>query len=261
MNKDDIIRQLKIVTPEQVTSIKRIIDLCNHAERLHEIQQTGFLSPDLMTYIPRILMFYRDLDYKLAGGYPYAEYRRLTIYPDYHVDVADGISIVDLTYNTKYGAIGHRDVLGAVLGLGIKREVVGDILVAPGHVQLMAADDIAGYITEQLVKIGRVTVSASLVGPEHLMAYEPEYKLVDVTVKSLRLDAVIARGFNISRSKAATLIKSEVVKLNHNICSQVSKEIDEDTLISVRGYGRMRVEGFHGLTRKERHKITIKRYI
>lgn len=261
MKKSLILSQLKIYQPEQLVMLKRIIDLCNHAEAHHEIQTSDFISPDLLGYIPQILGSYRDLSYRLEGGYEMAEYQRLTIYPDYLYDVPSTIDIIEMSYQEQYGSIGHRDVLGAVLGLGIKREVIGDIIVGEGKIQLMATKEISSYIMDQISKIGRVTVACRLISQEELMATEPEFKLIFATVKSLRLDAIMAQGYQMARSKATQLIKAEQVKVNHNYIHQVSKEIAENDLISVRGHGRIRLEGVNGLSKKDRYKITIKKYV
>lgn len=261
MNKEEILKQLGIHNPEQVPKLKRIIDSANHVNKYHEMQVSSFLSPDMLGYMPFIFSNYPDLQYCLEGGYPKAEYKRLVIYPDYLYDIDSTVVILEMTYAVKYGEIGHRDVLGAVLGLGLKRDVIGDILVESGRVQVMTTKEMAEYITGQIRKIGRVTVESSVVELSQLITVEEACVLIHTTVKSLRLDAIISKGFNIPRTKAVSLIKSDAVKLNHNIINQTAKEILEDALISVRGHGRIRLEGLHGLSKKERQKITIKKYI
>lgn len=261
MNKEELIKQLRVSDSEQVPKVKRLIDLANKALKTHEVVVSDFLSPDIHAYVASIMFHYPDLNYVLDGGYEEFEYGCLVIYPDYLVDVEGVVSILDMTYNIKYGEISHRDVLGAILGLGIKREVVGDILLEPGHVQMMVSPDIIGYLEANISKIGRVTVEAKSVGKDALIHKEQTFKWVDSTVKSLRLDAIISSGYNISRSKAVELIKAERVKLNHNFTTQTSKEVEAGMLISVKGKGRMLLEEVNGLTKKERYKIKIKKYV
>lgn len=261
MNKDALLKQMGIHNPEQVIKLKRIIDSANHVNKYHEKQVTGFLSPDLLVYMPYIFSNYPDLQFHLEGGYEGAEYKRLAIEPAYIYDHESSVLILEMTYAAKYGEIGHRDVLGAVLGLGVKRDVIGDILVESGRVQVMTTKEMATYIMGQINKIGRMTVSSKLVELSQLITLEEACVLIHTTVKSLRLDAIVSKGFNVSRAKALALIKSDAVKLNHNIMNQAAKEIAEDALISVRGHGRIRLEGLQGLSKKEREKITIKKYI
>ncbi|MBN2795465.1 MAG: RNA-binding protein [Clostridia bacterium] len=261
MNKQIILDKIKIHHPDQLDKLKRVIDLCIQTKKSYEVGKTHFLTPDILDYVPLILSHFEDLSYTLEGGYAFSEYQRLLVYPDFMSEISPSVSLLEITYPVKYGEIGHRDVLGSLIGLGIKRDVIGDILVEPGKVQVLVLEEIAQYVCDQLMKVGRVAVSVTIGELKAIEDYTPLYDLIEVTVKSNRLDSIIARGFNISRAKAAELIKRELVKVNHNFCNQVSKELNEDALISVRGYGRMSIEGFNGLTKKDRRKLTIKKYI
>lgn len=261
MNKETILSKLKIYDPEQLPKIKRIIDMCNQVDKYYEVVISDFLSPDLHHYIEYIIHEFRDVSYSLDGGYDLAEYKRLVLYPDYMSEVPEMIFIVDLTYDPKYGEIAHRDVLGAVLGLGLKREVIGDILLTTGHVQVMTSEKIANFLSSHLLKVGRVNVKVSVVTKDEIIEKEEAFQMIFSTVKSLRLDSVVASGYNISRSKAVELIKADRVKLNHNFTNQSAKELSEGDLISVKGKGRIRLESINGLSKKERYKIEIKKYI
>lgn len=260
MNKEDILDKLKIHDPEQIPKLKRIIDQCNQATKYYEVVKSDFLSPDLHGYVVSILYHYPDLKHALVGGYDAAEYKRLILWPDFLEEPEEKVTVVDVRYDKKFGSIAHRDVLGATLGLGLKREVIGDILLEEGHVQIMTSENIGGFLSSHLTKIGRVTVSVELNNNE-LIDYEPAYKMTFATVKSLRLDAIIASGYNISRSKAVDLVKAERVKLNHNYVLSTSREVSEGDLISVKGKGRIRLSSVNGLSKKERYKIEIKKYI
>lgn len=261
MRKDALLKHLKISDPSQVPKLKRIIDLMNQVNKTYELTVSEFFSPDIFKYIDSLGFHYPDLQYIVSGGYHDAEYKRLIIAPDYMMIDEDYITVVDITYHEKYGEIGHRDVLGAVLGLGIKRDFIGDILLETGHVQVMTTKEMGKFLKEQLFKIGRVTVSVQLKSTSEVMALDQETQMINTTVSSLRLDSIIASGYNLSRSKAAEFIKSERVKLNHNFVTQISKEIEEGSLISVRGKGRIVLEQVNGLSKKERYKIVIKKYI
>ena len=259
--KTDILSKLKLYNPDQLPKLKRVVDLCEQAEKSYDVVSSDFLSPDLDVFMPSILFHYRDLAYTLDGGYDDAEYKILSVYPDYMIDVTSDIKIVDVTYLPKYGEIAHRDVLGAVLGLGLKREVIGDILLEEGHVQIVTSDSIATFLSTHLSKIGRITGSVSIVEKDMLIEKIESFKMISSTVKSLRLDSVISSGHNISRSKAVDYIKAERVKLNHNYCNQSSKELNEGDLISIKGLGRIRLIAVNGQSKKDRYRIEIKKYI
>ncbi|MCH4890235.1 hypothetical protein EZV73_21820 [Acidaminobacter sp. JC074] len=261
MNKEEILSKLKIYDPEQVPKLKRIIDMASQVDKYYEEVISDFLSPDLHHYVEYIVHHFMDVAYSLDGGYDEAEYKRLALYPDYMTEIPKMIWIVDLVYDPKYGTVGHRDVLGAVLGLGLKREVIGDILLTEGRVQIMTSENIASFLTSHLSKVGRVNVKTSIVEKDQMIEKAQDFQMIFSTVKSLRLDAVIASGYNISRSKAVDYIKADRVKLNHNYIQQTSKELSEGDLISLKGKGRIKLEKVNGLSKKERYKIQIKKYI
>lgn len=261
MNKEDIIRQLKISDTDQIPKVKRVIDLFNQVKKKYDLVSSDFLSPDILGYIEKISFNYPDINVVLNGGYDDAEYKKLTIYPDYLEEVELDIVAVDITYHEKYGSVAHRDVLGALLGLGLKREVIGDILLEDGHVQVLTSHHVATLVSSQLSKIGRMTVSTEVVALSQLIEKIESVKIINTTVKSLRLDAIIASGYNMARSKAVDLIKAERVKLNHNVSVQTSKELKSGDLISVKGKGRIKVNRIDGLTKKDRYKVVLKKFI
>lgn len=265
MDKTNIIHKLGIQNSEIETKIKRLLDTIIKVDKNHIIMSTDFLSPELIVYIESIFFNFRDLSYKLFGGYDEAEYQKLIVYPDYisedQIDLDKLISVLDIEYNVKFGEIGHRDVLGSLMGLGIKREKVGDILVENGRAQVFVETELSSYIDANLNKIGRVNVSTKIVGLDNVIEKEYDIKEISTTVKSLRLDSIIAAGFNISRSVAADLIKLERVKVNHTYVKSVSKELNEGDLISVKGKGRIILYDIGNLSKKDRYRVNIKRFV
>lgn len=154
--------------------------------------------------------------------------------------------------------LSHRDFLGAVLALGLKRGVVGDILVADDRAVVFCSEAAEAPIAE-LTKIGRVGVrSESGVAGE---LPEPRLQSVDATVSSLRLDCVVGACANISRDKSASLIKSGQVSADFSVCLSVSAAVKEGAVISIRGYGRFRMSKIVGETKKGRLHVVIEKYV
>lgn len=152
----------------------------------------------------------------------------------------------------------HRDFLGALLALGIKRELLGDILIAEDYAVVFChenAEDMIYHVT----KIGKTGVSAE----KGITKPLPEVKTtkIDTTVSSLRLDCIVSAAANISRDKSASLIKSGQVNADFCPCLSVSEEIAENTVISIRGSGRYRLAEVTGETRKGRIRVVIEKYI
>lgn len=263
MNKEKILKQLGIKNNKE--SINRLLDIGIKSEREYSIVSTEFNSPDVLTYIDRIIYNFTDLEYVLVGGFEDSEYQKVIFYPNYLTDedinISDYISIIEISYNEKFGSFSHRDVLGSLMGLGIKREKIGDIILKDNICQIAVDCNIADYILTNINKIGRVTVKSRIISIDEII--KKEYKTISFssTVKSLRLDSIISSGYKIPRSKASELIKLERVKLNHIFITSASKEISEGDLISVKGMGRIILESVGGLSKKERYKIDIKKFI
>lgn len=261
MDKSRLLSHLNLREDEQIQTVNKIIDLCERCGKSHQVVTSSFLPPIYMKMISEIMLQYRDLGHKIYGGYEESEYFKVMIFPEYLEPEMMGIKIIRGHYNTKYGTIGHRDVLGALMGLGIKRQLIGDILVSEGLIQIFSDEDMSDYISAQLNKIGRVSVTTEVVDLEDIDYEAPKFESISQTVSSLRLDSIVSSGYRISRSKAATEINSDKVKLNHVITASVSKMVEEGDLVSVRGRGRIVLESVLGLSKKDRMKIVIKKYI
>lgn len=167
------------------------------------------------------------------------------------------VRAVTFTYR-KSDILTHRDFLGALMSLEIKRELVGDILTAEGCT-VVFVHETAEQLVLRIDKIGRVGVTAE----SGITVMLPEQKMqrIDASVSSLRLDCIVSAAVNMSRERSAELIKSGLVNVNHVPCTSVSADVSENAVISVRGSGRYRVSSINGETRKGRLRVTIEKYI
>ncbi len=167
------------------------------------------------------------------------------------------ISAVTFSFR-KSDSLSHRDILGALMSLEIKRELLGDILTAEGYAVVFVHEN-AVRLVSSVDKIGRVGVTAEIGVTRPL----PEQKVqrTETTVSSLRLDCVVSAAVNTSRERSASLIKSGMVNADFSPCTNVSAEVKENTVISVRGSGRYRLTEISGETRKGRLRITIEKYL
>jgi len=245
---------------EDLQVVRQLQDLFHGADKSHKVVYSHFLPPIYKHLIPEIMSDFRDLAYKMSGGYDQAESFMVMVYPDYLEPEFQGFAVCELTYNSKYGEIGHRDVLGALMGLGIKRHLIGDILVDQGLVQVFMEAAMADYICSQIHKIGRVSVEISLKDPSQIEYSGPETQEVSMTVASLRLDALIAGVYQVSRAKACQDIQADRVKINHLPVNNSSKLVQEGDLLSVRGRGRAILKTIGSKTKKDRYKIIIEKY-
>lgn len=196
------------------------------------------------------------------GGYDDAERRIAAFWTDMPPEAEDyPIACLELCWNPKYGHPGHRDLLGAVMGLGLERDSTGDIALgqADGTAYLFAHTDMEAYICASLDSAGRSSLKVQQ-AKLPIALREPEGEQIRITVASMRLDAIIAAGLKLSRGEAQRLITAGMVKRNHIVECRGDVHLESGDLISVRGYGRMRVIEDTGLTRKGRYAMRLFRY-
>lgn len=165
------------------------------------------------------------------------------------------LSAVTFTFR---GTLSHRDFLGSVMALGLKREAVGDILTAEGYAVVFCLEQ-AQELILGLEKIGRVGVKSEPGVTKPIPGQKTRSMLL--TVSSARLDCIVSGLCNISREKSASLIKSGLVNADFAVCTEVSSKVGENTVISIRGYGRFRLSDFVGETKKGRLRITAEKYL
>lgn len=157
------------------------------------------------------------------------------------------------------GSLTHRSVLGSVLGLGIKREMIGDIIVQNNLCDIIVSKNIAEYILNNLKFVGHEKVEVKEISLDEVVVPEDFSKEIKTTVSSLRLDNIISAGYGISREKSSSLVKGEMVKLNHVVVKSAVKLIHEGDLISVRGKGRLEIREICGTSKSGRIKIVLAR--
>ncbi len=154
----------------------------------------------------------------------------------------------------------HRDFLGAILNLGIERDVVGDILVENSSAYFFVLEEMADYIRSNLERVRHTAVVCNTVDevpPDCL----PKLCEETVTVSSPRLDAIIAKVYHLSRGEAKALFDAEKIILNGKVCRNPETILKGDCRVSARGYGKLEYRGEEHTTKKGKTGITIWRYV
>ena len=197
---------------------------------------------------------------ELWGGFDDAE-RRICAYYAEEAPSRDEYPIerIGVTWNEKFATAGHRDILGAVMGLGLERDGIGDVAMCREGACVFAHTDVAEYILGNLESAGRAHVRCKRLDvlPEIL---PPEGDTVRVTVNALRMDAIVAAGYRISRSEAQRLIDTGMVKRNHAEELRTDCRLEEGDLLSIRGFGRCKVQCVEGETKKGRLAVQLFQY-
>ncbi|MDM5316614.1 RNA-binding protein [Fictibacillus sp. b24] len=243
--------------PEEHEFVDRVLNWKSEVTERYSPKLTDFLDPREQEIIKTIVGHDTDVRLSLWGGSSFSERKRAFLYPDYLDAKNEDFQMVcyDIEYPSKFSSIEHRDVLGALMNIGVKRGKYGDILISGDNVQFICAAEIAGFIELNLTKIGKTGVKLLPIKENELIESKTEYDERNGTVSSLRLDVIVAEIYNLSRAKASPFIQQGRVKLNHKVTEQVAAEVMEGDELSVRGFGRSKLIAIEGTTKKEKWRI------
>mmetsp|Transcript_12633 Transcript_12633/g.16432 ORF Transcript_12633/g.16432 Transcript_12633/m.16432 type:complete len:339 (+) Transcript_12633:56-1072(+) len=229
---------------------KRVVEQAERAIQSWSVEATDFLRPPEYTALEKIMEPLVDVQAKSLGGYEQAERKRMFFCrgkEDMEVDFegeyqAEFMKAINIQGNFLFDPADHRDFLGSILGTGISREKVGDILVTGERgAQAVVCPEIADFLCMKLSKVRSTTVTCSQIPFEQLSVAPPRKKQVQSVEASLRIDAVVSAGMGMSRSKMADLIKSGNVLINWKDVSSSKKEVKEGDVVTIRGKGRVEI--------------------
>lgn len=248
--------------PEERLLLGRIWDKYEQCRRRSIPAGTGFLSPAEQAAAQRLLNSLSVADgFAFWGGWEGAQRRQLWFLPDWMTEPeADAVCLIR---SDLYEAdqLTHRDVLGSLMGLGLTRDAVGDILVAPKQLDVLVTAPAAEFLLGQWREAGRIRLHPRRAALEELEPPEERVKRIRDTVSSLRLDSVLAAGFSLSRGKAAEAVSARRVQLNWTDCLKPDRPVAQGDTLTIRGLGKCVLEEVGQETKKGRLFVTIKRYL
>ena len=262
MNKTQLLNQLTSDREERLL-LARAMDQMTMARDRSVPTHTPFLSPHEQSLVRSLIAAAGNPRAVFWGGYPDAERRVCFFLPDWMEDGdADGGTLCAVRAGWKDGRnLTHRDFLGALMGLGITREKLGDLLVQSDSCDIIMLKEIQIFLLQNFESAGRSRLTVSAISPEDLNLPQVRVKTIRDTVSALRLDAVGAAGFSISRSKMTEMISGGRVSLNWQESSKSAAAIEEGDVISCRGLGKCRLAKVSGISRKGRILIEMERYL
>lgn len=221
--------------------------------------------------------FHDEIKVVFFGGYEDCERGMIGLFPLEHLEYLEHLENIDegnqdkileqfpidcikISHNSKFVKTpSHRDYLGSIIGLGITRDVIGDILIKEDYAVLFCENSISSYIEINLEKVGRACVKLKIVSGDELQEIIPqkEVKEYRIIVASLRIDVVISACFKLSRSKAKEYIDKERAFINWKVVKSTSKVVEMDDIITIRGKGRIKVKEIVGNTKKDRIVLLV----
>lgn len=243
--------------------VRRVGDLVQAVRGRGASRCTAFLSDRQQELARAALSGLGFENYAFDGGHPEAERRILRLFGEYGAQEPLPAACLFAQAVHADRTLTHRDYLGALMSLGVKRECIGDILPSEDGAYLFVLDTVAPLVCDALSSVGRcgVRVGPAQAGklPGELPGRE-ERPAQTATVSSLRLDAVLAAMLHISRGDAAQLVKSGVVEVNHVSTASVHYEVFENDVFSIRGQGKYKLCGVGAKSRKGRTFVSYIEY-
>ncbi len=246
---------------EQELCKKRLIDLSKQANRKGIVLFSDFLNLNEQNIYQQNLKFF-ECKTESFGGVDYAERQIIAFIPDaLYYEWTYPISALKIvpSYPKFAEKLGHRDILGALMNLGIERGKVGDIFLQGDNYYLVCDESMADYFIDNLDKIRHTVVKLSKVPLEELKSVQ-NLKEMEGIITSNRLDNVLACVFKLSRSQALELLRAEKAFVNGKTMENPSYRVKPNEIISLRGYGRFLFLEEYGVTQKGRVKIRYNLY-
>ncbi len=259
-DREKVLRYFRASGEEELAG--KFLDLAEAARKSRKYKLSDFLDPHGQNVAEIVAANFANIKLEAQGGFAHGERKRIAFSCEEFYGTPDfQLEAFQVVWDKRYYELSHRDILGAFLGMGCAREVLGDIVFTEEGAQFVADKAMENFILANLTKIGAATVEVSVIPISQLEEKEERVKVISATVAALRLDAVAAAGYGTSRSRMAEEIKGQNVKVNWQDAKSPSQAVVEGDIISFRSRGRVEVAEIRGTTKKGRTSITLKRFI
>ncbi len=260
MTKTEILTRFGIDDASRLT-LGRVLDKAEYTRTRDVPSHSHFLTDGEQILAQRALAAFGGGRYVLFGGYEGASRKVCVFLPDWmeELEPEEPLGAVEVT-PPRDSALTHRDYLGAMMGLGITREVAGDLLVTEERCQVVCLRSALNVLLTQWSEVGKYPVKVREIPLDRLEPVESGGKCRVETFQSLRFDAVAASGLNIPRTKAASLISGGKLLLNHLPCTKPDRLLEEGDTVSGKGFGKCVLKKINGQSKKGRVIVELERF-
>ena len=222
---------------------------------------TKFLTNFEQIVLSQVVAYnYSDFKVEFFGGFDDAERKKARIISNEYYDVDYDIVCLKAKFNNKFNRVEHRNILGAVHNLRINFNRFGDIIVLENEVYIFVDEEIADYIAMEFTKAGRVNLDFQRVDLAEV-GIEKKYEDFEIVSSSFRIDSIVAKITNKSRSKVKEFLEQDFIKLNHVVLRNGEKTCTSEDIISIRKYGRFVVKGYTQNKKSLKYRITISKLV
>ncbi|KAL3699008.1 hypothetical protein R1sor_017030 [Riccia sorocarpa] len=266
--REDRNNLLSGVDPSNVETVTRILEQGRRAADRWEVAHSNFLTPPTLHDALLALKRVADIGVVVWGGYSQAERCRLSLGNIEAMNnsvreeiESTSVAAVSISGNFKYDSATHGDFLGAVLGSGIVREKVGDIIVkAEQGAQVLVVPELVGFLCASVTQVRVVPVETSPIALSDLEVVIPRKDVMKTVEASLRVDAIASAGFKMSRSKLQDTLSGGSLFVNWREVNKGGMTLKTGDVVSLRGKGRIEI-GEINVTKKGRYAVEILRYL
>ncbi|USS89462.1 RNA-binding protein [Fructilactobacillus cliffordii] len=236
--------------------LRQASDWLERAQTEYRPILTDFLNARERYLLTTLVNRQPEIHIQTDGGYLHAEMQRALLFPEYFTPKRSDfeLALLEINYPVKFATLEHRQVLGSLMGSGIERNVLGDIITDGTRWQLITKQEIAPYLQQMVTEMGRTKVKLERRTFTELLHVHDDFQSVHTTLPSLRIDVVIATLFRISRAVAKDLVTRGKVRLNWFTYDKPDYELALHDLVSVRGFGRIKLNENDGFSKKGKIK-------
>ena len=268
MDKQKILN--KYSKPEDKLLISKMLDKMELAFSKNRIEYTDFLDSYQSHLLETILKQENGSHYFISGGVESAERKIIVFYPEKlnsvveqnHTKILPMVCIRIVLPKEMHGAYSHRDYLGGLMKLGIKREKIGDIFVFEDGADILALEEIAHFLMTNMSSLTRFSkAKIEQIAFDQVRPKSIHKEKMHIVVASMRLDCIISEILRTSRGKAEEILKEGRVFVNFEPHDKLTKQIKEKDLITIRGKGRFEIEQIEGTTKNDRIKLVVGKFV
>ena len=250
---------LQQASAEQREVAEKLLQSISFVENRNTV--TKFLTNFEQIVLSQIVAYnYSDFKVEFFGGFDDAERKKAKIISNEYYDVDYDIVCLKAKFNNKFNKVEHRNILGAVHNLGINFNRFGDIIVLENEVYIFVDEEIADYIAMEFTKAGRVNLEFQRIDLAEV-EIEKKYEDFEIVSSSFRIDSIVAKITNKSRSKVKEFLEQDFIKLNHVVLRNGEKTCTLEDIISIRKYGRFVVKGYTQNKKSLKYRITISKLV
>ena len=250
---------LQQASTEQREVAEKLLQSISFVENRNTV--TKFLTNFEQIVLSQIVAYnYSDFKVEFFGGFDDAERKKAKIISNEYYDVDFDIVCLKAKFNNKFNKVEHRNILGAIHNLGINFNRFGDIIVLEDEVFIFVDEEIADFISMEFTKAGRVSLNFERVDLSDV-TIKKKYEDFEIISSSFRIDSIVAKITNKSRSKVKEFLEQDFIKLNHVVLRNGEKTCATEDIISIRKYGRFVVKDYSQNKKSLKYRITISKLI